>query len=401
MIQAWIPVGLLYENKENNGISHFLEHMLFRGNAKIGKNKQLHNYIEALGGEMNAATSADYTEYWLSAHVKYKEKAIALFCNFLQYPLFENLEIEKKIIKEEILEELNINEEMIDCYQLTMQAFWENEIAGRPIIGTKKNIDLMEKADLQNWFEDQYKVSNINFACYGDITAQELEKYIMQTWQITTDNKQEKKQYTVGNPQVNKENQIITCDEQENQFNIQWTFALPDITRETRAGLLLLTSILDDGFASILQYEMREKHGIVYSISAQPNFIEKHALWELATNVSTGNLTLFLEKITNIFTKLQEGEIPESRFQRVKEQLLLHMDYIQDHPEEMLAKELYRQLPYVEVIKQQEIQNLEYSFITNVAKELFSTKNNVFVLVGSKASEKKELVRSYIHKWLY
>ncbi len=155
-IHAYIFVGSIYETRQNNGISHFVEHMLFRGNEKLGNSKTLNLKIEELGGEINASTSFEMTEYWLDFHCDYLNQGIHRFCSFLQYPLFEQIEIERSIILEEILDDYNEKNQLIDLGNLISNELWPEHPMGLPVIGNLETIKNINREDLVAWFQQYY-----------------------------------------------------------------------------------------------------------------------------------------------------------------------------------------------------------------------------------------------------
>ena len=113
-ISMYVKVGSRFETIHNNGISHFLEHMLFRGTKNMPDSYHLHKSFESLGGDINALTTSEYTCFWLTSHPRYFAEGIGLFSEMFTSPTFADIETEKKIVLEEILNEQNEKGENIE-----------------------------------------------------------------------------------------------------------------------------------------------------------------------------------------------------------------------------------------------------------------------------------------------
>ncbi|MDZ7766777.1 MAG: pitrilysin family protein [Melioribacteraceae bacterium] len=176
----WFDVGSRDEDEATNGISHFIEHMLFKGTKKRDA-AQIADEIESLGGYLNAFTSKEQTCYYgrgLAAHI---EKTFEVLADMIQNPLFKNSEIKKEagVIVDE-LNDIEDNPEELIFDKFESLIFDGNQLAS-PIIGTKQNIERFSREDLQNFVDKHYTFDNLYIVASGAVEHNQLieftEKY--------------------------------------------------------------------------------------------------------------------------------------------------------------------------------------------------------------------------------
>ncbi len=136
----FVRSGLRFENEKNNGISHFLEHMLFRGNVAYPNSYLLNREFEGIGRDLRASTMSDHTYYGFSPHVSNLERAMELFSEFFHAPTFPEIEIERGIILEECLEDFNEQGIDVDINNLACKLLYPDNALAWPTIGTEESI---------------------------------------------------------------------------------------------------------------------------------------------------------------------------------------------------------------------------------------------------------------------
>ena len=148
-VSMHINSGSRDETSTTNGVSHFLEHMMFRGTTLYPNSLQLASAMENLGGESNAVTSVESTVYWIRGATKRLDQAIALFAEFMLNPNYADIETERSIILQELQNDYNEDGELIDTETLAMQALFPNHPLGLPIIGNESTIKSISIAQLE------------------------------------------------------------------------------------------------------------------------------------------------------------------------------------------------------------------------------------------------------------
>jgi len=176
-ISMYVKVGSRFETIHNNGTSHFLEHMLFRGTKNMPDSYQLHKSFESLGGDINAVTSSEYTCFWLTFHPQYVAKGMGLFSEMFTSPNFAKMETEKQIVLEEILNELNEKGENINVDDLTSLMLWPKDSLGFSTLGSKKNLLQFTKKDIRSFFHTYYTASNMVLCIAGQVKHEQILPY--------------------------------------------------------------------------------------------------------------------------------------------------------------------------------------------------------------------------------
>ena len=147
-LALYLKVGGRNDPTGREGLSHFLEHILFRGTADFASSQEIENAFEAIGGAPNASTDADSTCYYSRIHPGHYRRGMEIFASMLIRPLLEGIEIEKRIITEEAREDLNEQGEEINADTIVSRLLWPRHPLGMPTIGTLESIADISQADL-------------------------------------------------------------------------------------------------------------------------------------------------------------------------------------------------------------------------------------------------------------
>lgn len=400
-VHSWVFCGSAYENTKNNGISHFLEHMMFRGNRHLGNSYQVNYAFESLGGDINASTTSDITEYWFSFHKKHLEQGISRFCRFLQAPLMESLELERSIILEEIKADYNDEDKLINTISLSSAALWPNQPMGLPVIGNPDSIHSISLDDLKNWHQSYYQPANMIFGVAGDLDVDHLIEQISNEFESIPAGK--RSQYDSSDIRPKKEEQIILVEHRDNQFNLQWSFPVLELNPELKTALNVMVRALDDGFCSRLQKEIREEKGLVYDISGSMEFLIDQAIFSIQAVVSEEKLEELLQTLTELIRNLQKEGLTDEEWELTKSRYESALDTYSDSPQGVLYEKV---LPLIypgslsaeSTLKQ--LEKLEKERVDQVMSECLGTKSSVFVGVGPFKKQQKTAVKKYLQEWM-
>lgn len=310
----WIKVGARHEDYNKNGISHFLEHMVFKGTKKRTA-RDISAEIDSMGGELNAFTSQENTTFYVKVLDEYFVKALELLTDIFLHSAFpkDDIEKEKRIIREE----LKMVEDTPDDYihEIFNKNIWGKTGLGQSILGRIETIETFTKEDLLNHTEKYYSTKNMIIACAGNLN----EEYLI-----------EKLNQTLGGLQRDSEPQIKSIPEFTGKLNItpkklletHICLGVKGIPQgsEKRYSMHLLNTILGGGVSSRLFQEIREKRGLAYSIYSFNISYSDTGLW----GVYTGTDKAHTEEVVNFVTEEMRG-LPETitaqEVQRAKEQL--------------------------------------------------------------------------------
>lgn len=265
-VYIWVKTGAINETPEQAGLSHFIEHLVFKGTKNYPKNTEIMENIENMGGYVNAATSKEYTCFYIDIQKDGYVEAIKMLSDMVTNPLFPENEIvpERKVVIEEIQRHKdNPHSQLFEKFMSTIyrQAAYKNSI-----IGTEDVIANIPRAEIEKYFKQRYVPSNMVIAVVGDINIKEAKKAIAETLG----------QNGNTNPNIT-EPTIIETDNIGKEFitedNLAHTYMLagflgPDMNSKDIYVADVALNILGSGKSSRLNKVLKEEKQLVYSISS-------------------------------------------------------------------------------------------------------------------------------------
>jgi predicted Zn-dependent peptidase len=311
----WFNVGTRDENSSNNGISHFIEHMIFKGSKKRSA-KKISDEIESLGGYLNAFTSKEHTCFYGRGLSKNLIKIFDVIADMVQNPLFRQNDIDKEsgVVIDE-LHDINDNPE-----ELIFDKFEEIIFAGNtlsyPIIGKEENIRSFTSRHLNNFHTQKYSSQNLMVVCSGNIKHSDLvklaEKYI-------TKNKKQNLPEREFSFHLTSINEVIEKDIQQVHCIIgRGTEGYKD---EKRIPLNVLSNLLGEGSSSRLFQAIREKRGITYQINSFLNSYFDISAFGIYFSTNQKQVEKVIQIINKELKKLCDEKVKEKELKRVKEYL--------------------------------------------------------------------------------
>ncbi len=271
-VMILVGAGSRYENHQNNGISHFLEHMAFKGTEKRPSAIEISGLIDGIGGEFNAFTGKETTGYYIKAQTSHLELSIDLLSDMLNSSLLEPEEIEKE--KGVIIEEMNMYE---DTPSRKLGDLYENLLYGDTplgwdIVGRKDVIKATKKEDFQNYMASLYSPHNMTVVVSGGIDSEKTEALIEKYFG-------DMKRFETIQPEKVVENQTQPAFLLKKKSTEQAHFGIGvrtiELDHPDRYALDVLASVMGGGMSSRLFHEIRERRGLAYYVRANSdNYID-------------------------------------------------------------------------------------------------------------------------------
>lgn len=325
-ITIFIGAGSRYESEAEAGVSHFIEHLLFKGTEKRPTATEIAGAIESVGGIINGGTDKELTVYWSKVAQPHFQLALDVLIDMLLHPRFDPQHIEKE--RQVITEEINMSKDSPSqrVNMLIDELLWPGHPLGRDIVGNKESVAALSREAMLNYLQGQYQPANTVVAIAGNIQHQEMVTAISQATSSWT-NQQPRPGYSPYKPKPARHLQIETKDSEQAYLCL----ALPGLPllHPKRFTLDLLTVILGEGMSSRLFVEIRDKLGLVYSIhSYVEHFLDSGSVIVYA-GVEPKNLETVIKAVLEQLNKLKET-VPESELSKVKElskgRLILRME---------------------------------------------------------------------------
>jgi predicted Zn-dependent peptidase len=363
VIGIWVKVGSRHEPPEKNGISHFLEHMFFKGTKKRSA-KDIAFVIDSLGGELNAFTSRENTTFYIKVLDEFLEKGLELLSDIFLNSTFpeEDIGKEKKIIKEEIKMIEDIPDDYI--HDLSNQTIWGNSGLGQPVLGHRDTIKLFTKDDLISHIRKYYGTKDIVVSCAGNFETEHLLSLLNKNLGHLRRGSEPWR----GEP-PDFANKVEVFSKQLSEAHICLGIkGIPQASDE-RYSLFTINTILGAGVSSRLFQEIREKRGLAYSIySFIASYIDT-GVWGVYAGVSRKKVREVIELILAEIYTLKDT-VNETELQRAKNQLkgniILGLESSSSRMNNIARQEIY----YGKYYSPREIMNEIDSITVKQIKEL-------------------------------
>ena len=386
----WIKVGGRYESGQLKGISHFLEHILFKGSKKYSCRK-IKESIEGVGGSLNGFTSEELTCYLVKIPGRYLKLALDILCDMVMNPSLQSLEIKKE--KPVILEEIKMYKDQPQSYvyDLLDELLWPSQPLGEPIIGTFDSVGRITREDLRLFQSKFYTPANIVISAAGSLRGEELIKGISE---IFLGREEQNANTFTGAIEKQSRPQLRILHKDTEQTHMVLGFHSFRKNHPLKHALGLLHIILGANMSSRLFHEVREKRGLAYEIGTHLKRFQDTGVFMVHAGIDNLKVADALPLILKELKKIKEGLVKENEFRRAKEfylgQLALALEDTLDH---MLwigesTATLDKTYSLADIIK--EVNRVSREDIRTAARYIFKENNLNLALIGPlKGSEKK------------
>jgi len=325
-VSFFIGVGSRYETEAQAGISHFIEHLLFKGTPKRPTARAISEAVEGVGGILNGGTDKELTVYWCKAAQSHLHLVLDVLSDVLLHSRFDPQEIEKE--RRVIIEEINMSKDSPaqQVHMLIDELLWPNHPLGRDIAGSKESVAGITRDMMLDYLANQYLPGNTVVAIAGNIQHQEVITAINQTLGDWT-TRRSQSGYVACREQIAQRLIIETRDTEQ----VHLCLALPGLSllHPKRFTLDLLNIILGEGMSSRLFTEIRDRLGLAYSIHSYVDHLFDTGSVIIYAGVELKNLKAVIDAILEQLHRLTEI-VPESELSKAKElskgRLLLRME---------------------------------------------------------------------------
>lgn len=328
---VWAPVGSRYENIEQSGISHFIEHMAFKGTT-TRSTQQVVEDIENVGGDLNAWTSRDATAWYVKLLAEDMPLGVEILGDILINPSFEQEELERE--REVVLQEIAQSQDFPDdvLFDQFQEACYENQPISYPILGTVENVSSFTQDNVYSWLRDMHMSSKLVIAASGKVDHNALvlqaEKYFGNLPEVGTHSHKEAKWSGVS--------RLIGRDLEQIQFVIGLQGY--DYHHEDWYAASVFSVLLGGGMSSRLFQEIREKRGLVYGIGAFHSSLVDSGCFGIHGACTSENiqkvLKLSAQELMKCLTELSDDEINRAKAQ-LKAALLMSQEKASQRAEQL------------------------------------------------------------------
>ena len=341
-ITVLVNTGADFEKKEDNGISHFLEHMCFKGTKKRPSNLDIVKGLDGVGGYYGASTGRERTRYYARTAKQYQDLALDVVSD-----IYLNSEFPEKEIKKEkgvILEEINMcQDDPQDCvWEIWGKLLYGDQAIGRSILGTKTNIKKFKKEDFLRYRARQYQAKSTLVVISGNFKEKEVISKVKNYFRDISSGKAH-----IQKPVKEKQNkpQIFWQNRKIKQTHFILGFRGINYFDKRRYALKVLDTVLDGGMSSILFQIVREKLGAAYYVYSNIDYAADHGFWVVYAGINNNRLEEILIAILEEWKKFKIQPIGAKEIKKAKSyitgKLALQWENVHNMAEGLAMQELF------------------------------------------------------------
>ena len=385
-----INTGSVNENEKNNGISHVIEHMTFKG-TKLRSAEQISTELESLGANINAFTSRYITCYYGSCIKENAEKCFEIFSDMILNSEYAEEELRKEL--KVIFEEIDMYEDDPGsvAYDKYNEIFFEGTKLEKSVIGTKKVLNALKRQDLIDYISEFYVPQNMVVSMAGGITFEEADQIVSKYFNCGFKTTQQPILPVITNEKLLPTQRFVCQKKDISQTHIVLGYPTENIYSPNAAAINVLAFILGGGMSSRLFVRIREKLGLVYSINAMPELfdIAGNIIISLATNHTNQELALksIREEIDNIANNgVTQAEIDKAKT-FCKSMLVMSSETTTNIARHNASNVMQFGKHKTVDDRIAEIEKVTLDQVNNLAKDIFNSTNFCMAIVSDNPNE--------------
>ena len=313
---VWIKSGSRCEAAETNGISHFVEHMLFKG-TRSRSALHIAREMDSIGGNLDAFTGKETICFNVKSLADHVPIALDVLADLVLNPVFASTEIERE--RGVILEEIKIDEDNPDVlvHELFTQNFWKDHPLGKPILGTTKTVGSLDQQKLIDYHIGRFRGGNMVFSAAGNL---EHDQFVEAVSQKFTSLPPGEPAYEMQTPQASAR---ILLQNKKSLEQVQLCMGVPAprITDDNRFATLILNTVLGGGMSSRLFQTIREERGLAYAIYSDLSPYSDTGSLCVYAGTSAGKALEAIDLVLTEFRNLKETPLGDEELTRAKDQL--------------------------------------------------------------------------------
>ena len=392
VVDFFVKTGSRSETAKENGISHFLEHFLFKGTTKFPTTMEITELIDGIGGEMNANTGKEHTQYFIKGRHVHLPIIFEILTDMLQNPLLDPVELERE--KGVIVEEINMYKDnpRINVGNILEDEMWKGDPLGRDISGTPDVVKKFTPKMFSSYMERNYQPGNIVLGISGKYDRPALNRLITKYWAKLPAKKWQawpKAKDTQKKPRVRTEYKKT----EQAHFNIG--FKAYDVNDKRNAPATVLAAILGGGMSSRLFVEIRERRGLAYYVRAGNSQYQDTGVFDISAGVRVTNIEEALKVTSEVLKDIKSIPVTERELGKAKAYLkgrtTLYLEDNQARLDWYLEQAAFKKNIRTpeEIFK--EIDAVTSAQVRRIAQEIFQPNKATLAVIGPYRSDKSFL----------
>ena len=395
----FIKVGARFEQPKDNGLSHFVEHMLFRGTDRYPTSLALNTAVEQLGSTLHAETGRDYTLFQLALEPEYVARGIELLGELLTKPRFSDIELERQLILEEINEDYDEQGNEINADDIARGLAFEDHPLGQRIIGPRKNVERFSAKDVRRHFDAFYGATNATLCVAGPVVHSHVVDAADRALSMMTRGKRAE---VPAAPPLDPGPRMRHVSDAGSQTSLAVLFrAIPELDPKYVA-LVALLRVLDDGMSTRLHYTLADQKGLAYSIHAAIEPLADAALFEITGATANAKVPSLVRELLALLAGLRNGQVTSDELAkarvRYRYETLASIDDAAAMAGWFGGTALYYKPPALSE-RLAAMTRVEIDDVVGVAKEVLAPDHLVLAAVGTLSRARLGELRSIVNDW--
>ncbi len=380
-VGIWIGTGSREERPQETGLSHFIEHMVFKG-TKNRSAEQIARSVDSIGGGLDAFTSKELVSYNVKVLDEHLPEAYDVVADLVRNPLFEKEDIEKEkgVILEELKMEVDNPEYLI--HEIFSSHFWKGHPLGRPILGTKQTIRAFDRDKVERYYEKYYTPSNILITAAGSLKHKNLLELTEKHFRDL------KKRRPVKLDEKPEPHAPLIFRNKNSLEQVHVYLGVPSIamSHESRFACYILNAILGGGMSSRLFQNIREKQGLAYTVYSELTMYRDAGCMLIYAGTSQRSAGKVVESVVKELRQLTDHKVTADELRRAKDHLkgsyVLGLESTSSRMGNLVRQELYfnRFFSLDEMLDS--IENVTADEVQKLAQQFFDPKRMALAMLG-------------------
>jgi len=381
-IGIWLETGSRDETPEANGISHFIEHMVFKG-TKHRTAEEIARQVDSIGGNMDAFTAKECICFNVKVLDEHVPTALDILSDLVLNPVFDAADITRE--RGVIMEEIKMDEDNPDylVHEIFTQNFWKDHPLGKPILGTKETVKSFERNSVLEEYAHRFAPGNIIVSAAGNLDHDRFVELVIKHFEQM---KPMSNGYHSSAPKIVSR---ITLRNKKALEQVQLCIGVPayPIAHEKRHAGYILNTLLGGGMSSRLFQNIRERQGLAYSIYSDLNPYRDTGCLAVYAGTSLASAGKVVQSVVSEFRKLKNEPVPEEELSRSKAQLkgslMLSLESSTARMSNLARQEMYFERFYDLDELIQKIEAVTVEDLTALANQFFKTELVAVTVLGN------------------
>ncbi len=383
VVDFFVKTGSRSETEKESGISHFLEHFLFKGTKKYPSALAISQLVDGIGGEMNANTGKEHTQFYIKAASQHLELIFEVLTDMIQAPLFDAKELERE--KGVIVEEINMYKDtpMYEIENVLERVMWPKDALGRDIAGSKDTVTKFSREMFIDYINRHYQLPNMILGISGKYDRKKLRLLVEKFWA-----KYPKKKYHGWDKARDKQAapRLEVSFKETEQAHLAFGFKGLAYGDKRAAAQSVLSAILGGGMSSRLFLEVRERRGLAYYVRASGSNYQDTGVFNIGSGVQVGKIEEAIKVILAELDKIKTEKVGTEELKKAKEFIkgksILALEDNQVRLDWLLERAAF--LPKIETPEEifKKIDRVSAEDVRSLARQLFQKRNLSLAIIG-------------------